>query len=368
MWYTYEETLEIPIKIFLSFGIFVLPLSITVHTILKKFSFINDEESNMSYLDYFLNLILYKHKGKYQNLKICLINLLNLENKYNGLSEEISYKNRKNIKINDTIIIIFMVYSFIILTSTIYFKLDYKLEVLLIIIPLLIITLILISYYKKQIKKYDNKFFILLFENCKKDKQNIDLVSLKNITKIIIDKIDYRLNINNYQNNIQIQINVIIIILTFVTSFGILFDIKSSDLKIYLNEYKKDFIRFNDILENNFFTYASIGIFTLAVCYILVYFIDLILYTFITNSRKHNENLIFLKNQFNNILESLMEEQMLLNKLYEINIELEEIYNFNLNQFEYEIQKEKQIKIFNLEIERNKINRQLEILRKEFDL
>lgn len=334
---------------------------------LKIFSIIGYKYNNISkkssnkYIDYFLGQLIYNKNNPNYISKDCIRNIYILEN-------HIKYKCKKNIFkwVYNIINILLSLFNMLIVLMFVSAREEY-ITIYLFAIELffIFITIIVLIIGNKVEYNKNYKNFLEFCCYCNKSKfKDMDTSELISYLNIMIEKIEYRINNYSYINDIQSYISIIMTAITFSTSFGILIDIKSADIEIYGS---KNSIIFEDILKNNFFSYIFIFIFILSFCYIVYYFIDMLIHTYSTKSKDHNENLIFLKNKFNKILENFKEEEKLLNKLKEINIEIEEINKFEIDKFKNEIEMEKQIKIYNLEIERNKINRQLEILRKEFD-
>lgn len=222
-----------------------------------------------------------------------------------------------------------------------------------IIIYIMHIVLVLpdIQLKRKTIKKF-------LYREC--EFEEIEINKLKKIYISILSKIDLVLNKNSNNDSLQVGINVIIFLLTFVPFFSFLETVSAR--KFFINN-----VNINNIFIKNKFNYIILIVFAILLILVCLHLIDLSIENLFYKYRKYDEILLYIKNEIKNNLDNLEEQEVLSNRINDIDIEIEQIKKYKLKSLnKYKLKEEKQIKIYNLEIEKSTLNKKREILNIEF--
>lgn len=119
-----------------------------------------------------------------------------------------------------------------------------------------------------------------------------------------------------------LNMTVIVFILSFCSTFGTLISISQFE-NLQVNLFNMN-INVTEIINNNFFYSIYMFIFIITFIYIITYYLDFSLRVFIDKSKKHSENLIFIKNNIIYIIKNLENYQNLLKKLEERNLNINE--------------------------------------------
>lgn len=267
-----------------------------------------DKLSNTKYIDYYLENIIYM---KYENLDIFKEKYIYDKKIYIVLSKlDLEYNERINnhffiLKgvIDFKIVFCFLcvIYSFI--TANI---LDFFGEsLILFLITNFIVYILVVKYNISTNNNNMNDILEYKFKNSDKNyKEDILLVC-----KIILDKINYRLNVNTYSNLININIGLISFVLLCISN---VYNVLSSNQDKYI--YKeiidfKEFYKITNYIEENAFFYIIIDVFEkLMIVLPIIYFIIFCYLIFNARERGYNENLIFLKSCLEKIINEIKEE------------------------------------------------------------
>lgn len=335
-------------KNFIEDCIIFLPLIMIILTILKSIFFSNIKylyTSNTKYIDFYLFILLYNNIDKqelinilkninlYYNLYILEFkNMDEINDKNINVIEKEFNKNVSNMKINRRIIN----YIFILLNVACSLHIVYKSinatqryeyifkSILIVLIILIILTILIVSFIFLKPIKIDSTYNAIFRKNNNKNLYD-NFETIENIIetyKLIVDKIDYRLNYKSFDNTMTLNMTVIVFILSFCSTFGTLISISQFE-NLQVNLFNMN-INVTEIINNNFFYSIYMFIFIITFIYIITYYLDFSLRVFIDKSKKHSENLIFIKNNIIYIIKNLENYQNLLKKLEERNLNINE--------------------------------------------
>lgn len=263
-----------------------------------KFIHLN-KSSNTKYIDYYLdNLISMEYKSINDFKKKYIYN----KKVYNVLAQ-LDLKDNNSIKLNMGISfkIVFSVICFI---FSFIFVICESFQNIYFIIVFSIINVIMNFYVDKYNKLTNEKNLskILNYKYKRNSKKN----NIEIIYKIILDKIDYRLNVNTYVNLIGIILNIIGFILVCVNSIYTALS-AYQQTRIYKKMEKSQvFYEIINYTEKNSIFSVFIDTFQIIMILIpIVYFIVFIYIFYNTKERKYNENTILIKN----IIEDMIDKQ-----------------------------------------------------------